>query len=65
MNDDPELDGTDGAHPAWWRGCDHGTAMTVSIINEILDGGYKSGRFGFTPLERLRSKLYDLMEKKG
>ena len=22
--DDPVLDGTDGAHPAWWRGCDYG-----------------------------------------
>jgi hypothetical protein len=24
LADDPSLDGTDGAHPAWWRGDDHG-----------------------------------------
>ena len=24
--DDPQFDGTDGAHPAWWRGCDYGYA---------------------------------------
>ena len=25
--DDPALDATDGAHPAWWRGHDHATAQ--------------------------------------
>lgn len=26
VNDDPTLDATDGAHPAWWRGHDYVSA---------------------------------------
>lgn len=36
--DNPELDGTDAAHPAWWRGSDHGLLVCCQKINEILDG---------------------------
>ena len=28
--DDPLLDGTDGAHPAWWRGDEHGYTRGVA-----------------------------------
>lgn len=30
--DHPEFDGTDGAHPAWWRGSDH----TVAALRPFL-----------------------------
>ena len=36
--DNQELDGTDAAHPAWWRGNDAGVAQVCSKINAILDG---------------------------
>lgn len=38
LRDNPEFDGTDAAHPAWWRGEDHGLRVACAKINEILDG---------------------------
>ncbi len=32
LHDDPELDATDGAHPAWWRGHDHVEAKFRELI---------------------------------
>jgi hypothetical protein len=32
--DDPTLDGTDGAHPAWWRGCDFGYAKGIASTGD-------------------------------
>jgi len=34
--DDPILDGTEGAHPAWWRGDDHGYARGVAAERKRL-----------------------------
>jgi hypothetical protein len=36
--DNEELDGTDAAHPAWWRGNEAGVAQVCAKINAILDG---------------------------
>ena len=36
--DNKELDGTDAAHPAWWRGNDAGVSQVCEKINAILDG---------------------------
>lgn len=36
--DNEELDGTDAAHPAWWRGNDAGVSQVCAKINAILDG---------------------------
>ena len=62
--DNPELDGTDGAHPAWWRGCDAGADSTVHIIHRILDeienGVEPSGVFGSKKLDMLRDRLYQM-----
>jgi len=33
-----DLDGTDFAHPAWWRGQDHAVAMMTREIGKILEG---------------------------
>lgn len=54
--DDPELDGTDFAHPAWWRGNDAGVASTIQIVNEILDGRHM-GKFGDASLQALYERL--------
>lgn len=59
--DDPMLDGTDGAHPAWWRGCDHGYAkgiaaapqpnpsaasgLTQQRLQELLEYSAETGEF--------------------
>lgn len=32
IEDDPKWDGTDGAHPAWWRGHEH---TVITMCNEI------------------------------
>ncbi len=54
--DDPELDGTDGAHPAWWRGNDAGCASTTALIERALTrgAGPDAGGVGYAPLERVR-----------
>jgi len=36
--DNPEADATDAAHPAWWRGHDHGAHSVCQLVNGILDG---------------------------
>ena len=34
--DDPEMDATDGAHPAWWRGHDHtAVVMLAQAVNAL------------------------------
>jgi hypothetical protein len=35
-HDDPELDATDGAHPAWWRGNDYGVEACARGIEQAL-----------------------------
>lgn len=31
IEDHPEFDATDGAHPAWWRGHDHAAAKFIEL----------------------------------
>jgi hypothetical protein len=35
--DYPEFDATDGAHPAWWRGDDHGYAKGIEAERDRLE----------------------------
>jgi hypothetical protein len=37
-DDDPSLDATDGAHPAWWRGHDHGVAAALGMVERVIAG---------------------------
>lgn len=55
--DDPDLDGTDGAHPAWWRGNDAGVDGACMRIEEALDGRSLKGFVGYARLERLRRRV--------
>lgn len=62
--DDPSLDGTDCAHPAFWRGVDYGIAGLIIRIERILakkDNG--SGVIGNPKIEALRRKLLLLVGK--
>lgn len=56
--DNPEWDGTDAAHPAWWRGNDAGVAATVRILADAMDGKDNGrGVIGYAPLEALRRRV--------
>ena len=55
--DDPELDATDGAHPAWWRGHDHAVKAICQKINEIFDGEDNGEGASSEPWESVRRKL--------
>jgi hypothetical protein len=65
--DNPEWDGTDLAHPAWWRGCDSGADSTIFVIHQILDdiesGKEIVGTFGSQKLNMLRDRLYRMYGK--
>jgi hypothetical protein len=62
--DDPILDATDFAHPAWWRGSDYSYFKICETINRILDGKDKGeGAFGGKELEDVRRKILELMSK--
>lgn len=54
--DDPQRDATDAAHPAWWRGNDHGVEAVVKIVNGILDGA-APGTHGSAALTALVHRL--------
>lgn len=58
--DDPELDCTDGAHPAWWRGHDHTTIVFCKKVNEILDGKDDGHGVSNEPWESTRRRLLAL-----
>jgi uncharacterized protein (DUF433 family) len=64
QRDDPELDATDGAHPAWWRGNDAGVAGACRVLAAVLDGSDGgSGVVGSEPLEMLRRRLIGQREE--
>jgi hypothetical protein len=62
LQDDPEMDATDAAHPAWWRGHEHTVASLVQYVNETLDGVHGDGPrgMGIMPWQALRQRLYDI-----
>lgn len=59
--DDPELDATDYAHPAWWRGHEHTTGVFCQMVNEILDGKDDGHGANREPWGATRRRLLDLV----
>ena len=59
--DNPEMDATDFAHPAWWRGADHGTLMTaktfINLIDEMQRGIPMKPSFSLPELNELFDKI--------
>lgn len=55
-----ELDGTDFADPAWWRGEQYGAEGVVRGINAILDGKKPTGVCR-EPYETLRQRVWQLV----
>jgi hypothetical protein len=62
MNDDPELDGTPFAHPAYWRGSDHTIKVLCDKINRILDGEDVCHGVCSEPWESTRQRLLKLVQ---
>ena len=61
--DNEEWDCTDFAHPAWWRGNDHGFASCVQRVNQILDGKDTDtkGVSNMPQLDKLRKRLIKIV----
>lgn len=64
MRDDPSFDATDAAHPAWWRGHDHGALKIALTLLAVARDGRKGGTFAgpavetaAKEIELLRSRL--------
>ena len=57
--DDPFWDGSDFAHPAWWRGNDQGVVVFCKEVNSILNGAPVQG-FSSEPWQSLRKRLQSL-----
>lgn len=60
--DDPSLDATDFAHPAWWRGEEYAIRQICAKISNILDGKDKGTGVYQEPFESLRRRLLRLVE---
>jgi hypothetical protein len=58
--DDPMLDGTDFAHPAWHRGNERAFLTAIHEVNDILDGTASNVGISIEPWQSLRQRLYDI-----
>jgi hypothetical protein len=55
--DDPLLDGTDGAHPAWWRGHDRAAEMLKAQRDAALADAARARAAYATDLDGLRAEM--------
>lgn len=62
--DDPEDDATDAAHPAWWRGQEHGAKRTAEALLKIAREGRSGGTFG-GPVEEAAVAIQELRNAAG
>lgn len=62
LQDDPEVDGTDAAHPAWWRGNDAGVEGATRRLTDVLDGGPLPGHLGYQPLQRALERVSEMKQ---
>ena len=58
--DNPAIDGTDYAHPAWWRGNDAGVVAICRMVNDILDGKDDGAGVANEPWESTRRRIAGL-----
>lgn len=61
--DDPAMDGSDAAHPAWWRGNEVGVLTVVRIVNALLDREPHRGTFGCSELEQMAQRIVSLTKE--
>ncbi|HSF28848.1 MAG TPA: hypothetical protein VLK82_00025 [Candidatus Tectomicrobia bacterium] len=56
-----DLDCTDFAHPAYWRGTNVATKRVVEILSKAVNGEDDgAGAYGYEPLERLRRRIIQI-----
>lgn len=60
--DDPDLDATDWAHPAWWRGQRHGVETAIRSIEAVIVHGLV-GSCADPKLQALRKKIDGLVRQ--
>ena len=60
--DDEELDGTDGAHPAYWRGGDHACIQLSRQLLEALGENIKASDDPNEFLPRLRKRVQTIQQ---
>lgn len=58
--DHPEADGTDAAHPAWWRGHHYTVEAMCRKVNDCLDGRDDGKGVSGEPWESVRRRLIAL-----
>lgn len=64
LRDDPECDGTDAAHPAWWRGNEAGVEGAVREMSRVLSGECRPPfHYGSPALSALATALSTLRER--
>lgn len=61
--DDPFMDGTDFAHPAWHRGVDYSYQIFCGKVEEILDGKDAGEGTSREPWHTIRQRLVTLVKK--
>ena len=63
-DDSPDLDATDFAHPAWWRGHDYAMSLICADLRMVLAGEEPAGTCA-EPYESVRRAVWELVTKKG
>ena len=61
--DNPEMDATDGAHPAWWRGHDYTSAQFATLVTKWLDEDNDGFGVHYEPWKTIRERIYALKVK--
>lgn len=61
--DDPDMDCTDAAHPAWWRGHEYSAILFCELVNKILDGKDDGAGYNYEPWHSTRRRLLELIKK--
>jgi len=62
--DDSQLDATDAAHPAWWRGENYGCYMSAKLIANILSGKETGKGIMNEPVETMRKSVIKLKQER-
>lgn len=65
LADDPELDCTDFAKPAWWRGEAYGSSAAIAAVTRILDGKDDGRGVANEPWQSVRTRLREAMRDAG
>jgi len=63
--DDPGFDGTDFAHPAWFRGQSQAVNRLAAILNEVLDNKKEHKNFSHEGLNKLVERLKTLRDARS